>query len=599
MIERAFQTAAVVLAAAFLASGILFLCQGHVTVTVFDMWHLYGFALNHPLQAVLTKYGSHSFFFPTIIWLTDITFFGNNQELLFLFGLTLLILTAIVLLITVWRDDTISRTAKIAASVVIVTANFSMSRASITSIGPFNCICSPALLGAVVASACMAAARAGTRPLPPAMILMIIAGFVSSFSFGSGFAVWPTLLFLGWSARLSWRALATILVAGVIAVIVYLIMPGAAPEIAPQDTISTSIALRRFCSLLGTPFLYAVKAWSFRPLSIAAAESSSIPVACGAVGLVFALAAALPRLVRRDLGASKLRLIGLALTTFNFIAIGFIVAGRTAHMHASASEVVAPRYMFWSSLFWAGLFLVLVQWADAKRWARWPVFSALSLLPILVWPQHYQTAAWAKYVHLLMESAATSLVNGVCDTEKVVELYRKPDIIYALAQQYRQKRLDMFAAGVQDWIGRSAGDVSGARYRSVRLKGNMKVQSLVHCEKGPVAARITGWAIERERYIPKRLVFLDPTGTVCGLARPTEIRMDVNSRNKLSKFTASGFLGYIRDYNPETRYTACAADDNGFSRETLPVEALQPTTGDKRFSDGLALFACAKLILLL
>jgi hypothetical protein len=72
-----------------------------------------------------------------------------------------------------------------------------------------------------------------------------------------------------------------------------------------------------------------------------------------------------------------------------------------------------------------------------------------------------------------------------------------------------------------------------------------------------------------------------PTGTVCDLARPTEIWMDVNSRTKLSKFTASGFLGYIRDYNPETRYTACAADDNGFSRESLPVEALEPTTGDK------------------
>jgi hypothetical protein len=581
MIERTFQATAAVLAAAFLASGIVFLCQGHITVTVFDMWHLYGFALNHPLRAILTKYGSHSFFFPTIIWLTDITFFGNNQELLFLLGLTLLIVTAIVLLISVWRDNTISRTAKVVASVVVVTINFSMSRASITSIGPFNCICSPALLGAVVAFTCLAAAGAARRLSPWAIILMIIAGFVSSFSFGSGFAVWPTLLFLGWSARLSWRALATILGAGVIAVVVYLILPGAAPEIAVQDAISTSTALRRFCSLLGTPFLYAVKAWSFRPLSIAAAQSSNIPVAFGAAGIALVLAAALPRFVRRDLGASKLQMIALALTIFNFIAIGFIVAGRTAHMHASASEVVAPRYMFWSSLFWAGLFLVLVQWADAKRWARWPVFSTLSLLPILVWPQHYQTAAWAKYASLLMDSAATSLINGVCDNEKVVELYRKPDIIYALAQQYRQKRLDMFAAGIQDWIGRSAGDVSGGRYRSVRLKGNVTVQSLIRCEKGPAAGRVTGWAIERERHIPRRLVLLDPNGTVCGLARPAEIRMDVNGRNKLGKFTASGFLGYIRNYNPETRYTACAADDNGFSRETLPVAPLQPAPSNK------------------
>ena len=34
--------------------------------------------------------------------------------------------------------------------------------------------------------------------------------------------------------------------------------------------------------------------------------------------------------------------------------MGFIVIGRTAHMHTSPGEVVAPRYMFWSSLFLGG-----------------------------------------------------------------------------------------------------------------------------------------------------------------------------------------------------------------------------------------------------
>jgi hypothetical protein len=46
----------------------------------------------------------------------------------------------------------------------------------------------------------------------------------------------------------------------------------------------------------------------------------------------------MPRLVRRDLGASKLQFIGLALTLFNFVAMGFIVIGGTAHMHASPAK---------------------------------------------------------------------------------------------------------------------------------------------------------------------------------------------------------------------------------------------------------------------
>src|SRR5436853_7150007 len=85
---------------------------------------------------------------------------------------------------------------------------------------------------------------------------------IASFSFGSGFTVWTTLLILGWSARLSWRTLGLILAVGIVAVITYGVLPGAAPEITPENAISLGTALRRCCSLLGTPFLYAAAAWS-------------------------------------------------------------------------------------------------------------------------------------------------------------------------------------------------------------------------------------------------------------------------------------------------------------------------------------------------
>src|SRR2546423_7387460 len=175
------------------------------------------------------------------------------------------------------------------------------------------------------------------------MVLVVTSGLIASLIFGSGFAVWPTLLILGWSARLSWRTLGLILAAGIVAVITYGVLPGAAPEITPENAISLGTALRRFCSLLGTPFLYAAAAWSSPALSPAAAQSSNIPIVCGTLGLGLAAGAVMPRLVRRDLGTSKLQVMGLRPTGFNFVTMGVILIGRDAHMHAPPRGRVGPR----------------------------------------------------------------------------------------------------------------------------------------------------------------------------------------------------------------------------------------------------------------
>ena len=52
-------------------------------------------------------------------------------------------------------------------------------------------------------------------------------------------------------------------------------------------------------------------------------------------------------------------------------------------------------------------------------------------------PEHYQAAAWGRHVHLIMESAAASLINGVCDTDMVAQMYPTPATVYSLAKQYR------------------------------------------------------------------------------------------------------------------------------------------------------------------
>jgi hypothetical protein len=165
--------------------------------------------------------------------------------------------------------------------------------------------------------------------------------------------------------------------------------------------------------------------------------------------------------------------------------MGLIVVGRTAHMHASPGEVVALRYMFWNSLFRAGLFLIFVQKVDSKKWAKWPTFSTLSALPLLIFPEHYQAAAWGRHVHLIMESAATSLINGVCDTDMVAQMYPTPATVYSLAKQYRRRRFDMFADGLQDWIGVSETNLFGGHYKSVELKAALRSSRLFGAQRSP------------------------------------------------------------------------------------------------------------------
>jgi hypothetical protein len=241
-------------------------------------------------------------------------------------------------------------------------------------------------------------------------------------------------------------------------------------------------------------------------------------------------------------------------------------------MRIAPGEVIAPRYLFWSTLFWAGLALIAIQKAETVRFLRWPVWVTLSALPLLVLPQHYQGAIWSRTVQLSMESAATSLINGVCDRTKVLVMYPNPSAVYNLAERFQRQRLDMFRSGMQDWIGISADELAKKKAsRSTNLKGDFTVQTTVHCEGKAPSARIVGWAIEQKNQIPSQIVFVDPQGVICGLARPTQISATVNQQNNLSRFTASGFVGYVRSYNPQTSYFARSIDDDGISIQTLRV----------------------------
>jgi hypothetical protein len=572
--ERAAQTCAALAAFVFLISGIVYLYLGRWTVTKYDFWRIYDFCVNHTwLESALLKHNSHPLFFPSFFWLTNLRFFHGDQLPLFFAGLVLLFVTVALLLILVWRDDTVGLTAKSMATLVVIVGNFWLGRAAITASGGFNLENSLVMASAALGFLLMPKMCVGSAWMSAVTLLVVCAGLLASFSFGTGLAIWPTLFFLAWSLRLSWRPFVPIGVAAVAAIIIYDWLPPHSEhsKVIEEAGSAGSALIAQLCRLAGGPVFYAASGWHAKRFPAEAFQSSIFTLWCGAAGLAIAVVAMVFTMIRRDLAKRSLKLIGIALVTFNFVAMALIVAGRAGLFLAQPSEVAGPRYLFWSTLFWTGLLMMAIQWAESRRWSRWPVYLVALALPVLAFPEHYRSAVKARLARRAAEYGAVSLVNGVRDEHQVRMLHRRPEEVYQRAKQFRVRRLDMFAEGLQDWIGREEAELFDGRRQREELKGRCVVTALVHCDNGAPAARVVGVASKHGARVSKTLVIVSSTGVVCGVARSSTTSPLINRAFYLGKVKTNGFLGYIRDYNPQLEYKVRSADNGILSEEEIPV----------------------------
>jgi hypothetical protein len=172
---------------------------------------------------------------------------------------------------------------------------------------------------------------------------------------------------------------------------------------------------------------------------------------------------------------------------------------------------------------------------------------------------------------------AIALINGAFETQRreavPPQLRHIFDERLRLASQLRARHLDIFADGLQDWMGLSAADVFGTRHGSNRLWGQCRVDALGQCDNGAPAARVRGQAFIHNQSVPSTLVITDSDGIIRGVARSARITPLTNRlfyQNKLT--TKIGFIGYIRDYNPQLSYSVRSADNLTLSDEQIPVK---------------------------
>jgi hypothetical protein len=575
MAERATQIFAILIGAVFLLSGVVYLYLGRVTcLWAGNFWSVYAFAWNHTwLQSAVLKQAGHVTFFPSFIGLANLRFFHGDVQMLFFVGLGLLFLTVSLLLVPVCRDKTVSLTAKTLATLVVLIGNFWMGRASITANGEFNCDNSLAMAGAALAFLLITK----TRYSWTVTVIVVCAGFLASFSFGTGLAIWPTLLLLAWCMRLPRRTIVLLGISALAAAIIYEELPVLPTSYGMQKESKVSLnsmgISTEFCRLVGSPVLYTIAAWRGAKTLTDLTQSFNIALS-GVVGLTLAGIVVIPRLLRRDLGKSGLESTGISLLIFTVFALGLITVGRLRSFNLVP---FAPRYLFWSSLFWTSLILLGIERAERLQWGRWLTFLLPFVIAIFAWPAHYQAGLWCKTAQILCDKDATALINGAVEAQRIQMVPPEFKQIFEerlhLASELRARRLDVFADGLQDWIGLREADVFGARRKTEGLRGQCSIDALGQCDNGAPAARVSGQAFKHEQSIPWTLVITDLNGVIRGVARSARISPFVNRTFYQSNLTAKiGFVGYIRNYNPELRYVVRSADNLTLSDEVIPVQ---------------------------
>jgi hypothetical protein len=177
------------------------------------------------------------------------------------------------------------------------------------------------------------------------------------------------------------------------------------------------------------------------------------------------------------------------------------------------------------------------------------------------------------------EEFATGLINGVNDPETLLPGFGDVKVIDALTPQLRSLRLDMFAEGLQDWIGQPVSQLFGGRQDPGHFRGHASMQRLVGGRDQGHAVRISGRLFVQEGHPQPTMVILDPRGTVVGIARSCQTNEFLNRLLYGGRMPNGQLTGYIRDYNPALQYVLRAAGENGVSQQQIVIAPLprQPT----------------------
>ncbi|SEK55764.1 hypothetical protein SAMN05428989_0343 [Pseudoxanthomonas sp. GM95] len=203
---------------------------------------------------------------------------------------------------------------------------------------------------------------------------------------------------------------------------------------------------------------------------------------------------------------SRVSSLGLGLSSFALTVAALIAVVRFPYLQSHPDQLLAPRYVVWSSLFWSGLLLALV--GRPLAWTRSAAFvlaTALLLLPSEVWMWRL-----AEGLRTTATRNALAATMGIVDAEEGQGESAPGDIAKAIPL-LKGANAAMFADQAPHWLGHSWLDSPESRSEAY-AESVLPVQNLI----GASGRKVTFLLRSNQR----RMLLVDPDGVVRGIAMP-------------------------------------------------------------------------------
>lgn len=427
-----------------------------------DAWRFLAHFLQAPFpQDILAPDNGHHEVLPNAVRVIELHAFAAQQWLQVAVGMALALATVAVL----WRRIRIQADpmARAASLLAIVLGLFWLGNIRALAHGNETVHAYCVMLFLVLGLHALTRPHAQDRGIAAGLVAAA-CGIAAAFSFGSGIACFVAFAVVLGLRRAPWREWVPCLLGLPVALLLLQWSGGNDAEIG----IAPLLQAERLLRWLAGPFVQA--SWPLLDPAVAAqipvaGMRESMHAAARAYEAAFGTAslARWPHLLVGMAGLCWLgtvgwrawkrptpaALAGIGLACFAAAVGAMIVLVRSDYFDMHPEQLLAPRYVVWSSLFWAGLALATI--AQAQRPTRalaWTVAVALALLPSQFW-----MAELGARMRTTATQTALAAAVGVLDPDLPLGETVPAELAAALPL-LREARAGMYAWPETRWLGR-------------------------------------------------------------------------------------------------------------------------------------------------